>query len=108
MKKLMKISGILILIAIILLSIPVVIYLYVLPQVVSNSEFLNYVQETVKKEVGADLILDKPVLKTALNPNVEFGADEILLSKNGETLLSVKNVKSSVSFEQSKNVDQVL
>ena len=100
MKKLMKISGILILIAIILLSIPVVIYLYVLPQVVSNSEFLNYVQETVKKEVGADLILDKPVLKTALNPNVEFGADEILLSKNGETLLSVKNVKSSVSFEK--------
>lgn len=100
MNKFLKITGILFLVVILLLSIPVALYLFVLPNVVSNSKFLDYVKETLKNEVGAELIIEKPILKTALNPNIEFKADEIRLIKNNETLLSVKKLDSSVSFEK--------
>lgn len=100
MKKFLKIFGILISIFAILIAIPITLYIFVLPQVVSNPKFLDYVQETVKKEVGAELIVEKPVLKTAFNPNIGFTADEILLTKNGETLLSIKKLDSSVSFSK--------
>ena len=90
MNKFLKIAGILFLVIILLLSIPVALYLFVLPNVVSNSKFLDYVKETLKNVVGAQLIIEKPILKTALNPNIEFKADEIRLIKNNETLLSIK------------------
>ena len=48
MNKFLKIAGILFLVAILLLSIPVALYLFVLPNVVSNSKFLDYVKENVK------------------------------------------------------------
>ena len=100
MNKFLKIFGILVSIFIILIAIPVALYIFVLPQVVSNPRFLDYIKETVEKEVGAELIVEKPALKTALSPNIEFSADEILLTKNGETLLSIKKLDSSISFEK--------
>lgn len=100
MNKFLKIFGILISIFAILIAIPIALYIFVLPQVVSNPKFLDYVQETVKKEIGAELVVENPALKTAFNPNIEFSADEILLTKNGETLLSIKKLDSSISFEK--------
>ena len=100
MNKFLKIFGILVSIFIILIAIPVALYIFVLPQVVSNPRFLDYIKETVEKEVGAELIVENPALKTTLSPNIEFSADEILLTKNGETLLSIKKLDSSISFEK--------
>lgn len=100
MNKFLKIFGILISLLAILIAIPIVLYIYTIPQIVTNSKFLNYIQETVKKEVGADLLIEKPTLKTGFNPNIDFQADEILLTKNGETLLSLKKLDSSISLEK--------
>ena len=67
MNKFLKIFGILVSIFIILIAIPVALYIFVLPQVVSNPRFLDYIKETVEKEVGAELIVEKPGICTIDN-----------------------------------------
>ena len=73
-------------------------YLYVLPKIVSNQNFLEFVQNTVKKECGAELIIEKPVFKTSPNLIITFVSENILLTKNGETLLSIKNLDCGLSL----------
>ena len=73
-------------------------YLFVLPLVVSNQNFLEFVQKTIKQTCGAELIIQKPVLKTYPKMYFTFVSDNLLLTKDGKTLLSVDNLDCDISF----------
>lgn len=99
MSKNIKVLIILLICAIILLSLPIFVYLFVIPHAVSNKNVINYIQDTVKNSIGAELVVEKPVLKTGLNPNIEFKSDNITLKKDNEIILSIKNLDSSISYK---------
>lgn len=99
-KKLFKILLILFGIIGILVSLILALYLLALPAVVSNSDFLEFVQKNVKNSCGAELIIEKPVLKTSLKLLLDFKSNNIMLTKNGETILSIKNLDCNLSFKQ--------
>lgn len=80
--------------------IPMTIYLYALPMIVSNSSFLEFVQKSVKNVCGAELIVQKPTLKTYPRLLLKFTSDNILLTKDGETLLSVDNLNCGFSIKK--------
>lgn len=101
MKKLSKNNKIIIAIivfAAFLVSLPFLIYLKVLPYVVSNDKVIASVQQVVKESVNADLIVKNPVLKTHLTPEIAFNVEEISLFKDKKNLLSIKNLNTTVSF----------
>ncbi len=74
------------------------LYLWLIPNIVSNPDFLNFVQNSVKEICGAELIVENPVLKTRISPTISFKTDKISLIKNGTTLLDVKNFDCEFSL----------
>lgn len=82
------------------LVIPMTIYLYALPMIVSNANFLEFVQKSVKSVCGAELIIQKPTLKTYPRLLLKFTSDNILLTKDGETLLSIDNLNCGFSIKK--------
>ena len=81
-------------------AIIMALYLFALPKLVSNPDFLEFVQKTVKDSCGAELIIEKPVLRTSLKLLFDFKANNIMLTKDGETLLSIENLDCNLSFKQ--------
>ena len=100
MSKNVKVLIILLICAVILFTIPVFVYLFVIPHTISNNKFISYIENTVKESVGAELILEKPVLKTGFNSNIAFKSDNISLKKDNEIILSIKNLDTSISFKK--------
>lgn len=86
------------LVAILIIAILIFTYIVALPKLVSNEQFLNYLTQAVKEQVGADLIVEKPVLKTNFSPIINFKTNKISLIKNGKTLLDVDNFDTEFSL----------
>ena len=86
--KVSVVSG---LVAIVIVAVLIFTYIVAIPALVSDERFLNYLSEAVKEQVGADLVVEKPVLKTRFSPVINFKTDKISLIKNGKTLLDVEN-----------------
>ena len=86
------------LVAIFVVAVLIFTYIVAIPTLVSDERFLNYLSEAVKKQVGADLVVEKPVLKTRFSPIVNFKTDKISLIKNGKTLLDVENFDTEISL----------
>lgn len=84
----------------VLASLPFVLYLEVLPALVSNPKVITYVENIAKKQVGLDLQVKNPVLKTKLASTIDFKVEELSLSRNNESLLNIKNLDTSVSFSK--------
>ena len=100
MNKNLKIGIILASIISVFVLILVLFYLYGLPKLVSNPNFIEFVQKTVKKSVNAELILDSPILKTSPKLRIDFKIKNILLSKDGETLLNAENFDINLSLKK--------
>lgn len=86
------------LVAILIIAILIFTYIVALPKLVSNEQFLNYLTQAVKEQVGADLVVEKPVLKTNFSPIINFKTNKISLIKNGKTLLDVENFDTEFSL----------
>lgn len=82
-----------------IIALLLITYLFVLPLIVSNQNFLEFVQKSVKQACGAELIIQKPVLKTSPKMFFTFVSDNILLSKDGKTLLSIDKLDCDISFK---------
>ena len=67
------------LVAILIIAILIFTYIVALPKLVSNEQFLNYLTQAVKEQVGADLVVEKPVLKTNFSPIINFKTNKISL-----------------------------
>ncbi len=100
MSKLFKIGLVISFIIGIFAALVITLYLYVLPELVKNSEFLEFIQKTVKESCGAELIIEKPVLKTSLKLLINFKSNNIMLTKNGEILLNIENLDCNISLKQ--------
>ena len=75
------------------------LYIKVLPDIVSNSRFISFVQKEVKNMTGADLSIEYPELKTGFSPAMGFKVYELKLTKNNENLLEIKNLNTQISFK---------
>ena len=79
--KAMKITAVLASFAALLAALILFLYLKVLPWAVSNEKVLDFVKDFAKEKSGVELIVQKPVLKTSLSPEIEMRAGEISISK---------------------------
>mgnify|MGYP003289541671 CR=1 FL=1 len=70
----------------------VILYAKFLPAVVSSEAFIDFIQKSVKSSVGADFIIEKPILQSDCFPKLNFSADNIELKKNGQNLFVAKKV----------------
>lgn len=85
---------------IILYSLWLVFYLWLLPNMVSNQAVLNLVSKTMKKTLGADFVVTNSVLKTSLKPEIIFSVDNLSLKKDGQLLLNLQNIDSKMNFKK--------
>ena len=86
------------LVAAVLASSPFVFYLKVMPWAVSNPKILSTVESTVKKQMGIDLDIENPILKTSMTPDMAFSVNELSIIKGNKKLLFVKNFNIELSF----------
>ena len=70
-------------IVVLLVALIVGFYLKGLPYIVSNDNFINYVEKVVSEQTGAEFDIEKPVLKTGLTPDISFKVEKVSL-KYGE------------------------
>ena len=73
-------------------------YLYVIPNLISNNNFLEFIKSAAKNNLNAELSITNPVLKTSLKPEITFSVDNLSLKKNGELLLNLQNIDSKINF----------
>ena len=95
-----KALSILVLIAAIIVLLAITTYLKILPAAVSNELVINFVKDFVKESTGAELVLDKPVLKTELSPQIGFKFEKLILSKDKKELLNVEKFDIKLSFAE--------
>lgn len=100
MKNFLIGTGIVIGAGCVLAGLTVGFYLKGLPYIVSNEHFINYVEDIVTKQTGAEFDLDKPVLVTHLNPQIQFKAKQISLRNKKANLLDIENLDTEFSFAQ--------
>lgn len=99
MKKLNKTAKIIISItasAIICACAAILLYIYALPFAVSNEHVLNFIKNSTKNALGAELQISNPRLTTLHSPTIEFSVDSLSMQKKGEKLLNVENFKTTI------------
>lgn len=78
---------------------PFVVYLKILPKLVSNPKIINCAEKSVKKYVNIDVEIKNPYLKTSMTPEIFFGLDGITASKDGKKMLEVQKLDTAFSFK---------
>lgn len=96
--KFIKVLSVLLCITAVLAGIVILLYLKVLPAIVSNEKTVDYVKEFVKESTGAQLVVEEPKLRTSLTPQLGFGIKKLLLTKDKKELLTLENLDTEVSF----------
>ena len=76
------------------------LYLKGLPYAISHPKVIKYAQNAAKQYVDADLIIEKPVLKTKLSSDIAFKVETIYLGKNNKKLLELKDFYTELSFRE--------
>ena len=77
----------------------IVLYMFVLPFLFSNTLVLNAVSKMIYKTAGVEFSLIEPELKTDLMPSVSLSFKEFSLKKENNNILHVKNFKTAFSFD---------
>jgi hypothetical protein len=75
-------------------------YTKLLPWLISNEKVINYIEKTVDKNLGVNLDIQKPYLKTGFTSDVEVKVDKVLAKKNEKVLVDVANFDTIVSFKK--------
>lgn len=95
--KVLLIFGVL---ATVFLTTAGILYVKVLPQVVSDEKFITQIETLTKDSLKADLNIEKPVLATHLNSDIEFSVKKISLTKNNQKLLSANDLTLKISLKE--------
>ncbi|MBR1775889.1 hypothetical protein IJ750_02290 [bacterium] len=74
------------------------LYKYVVPAVVSNDMFINYIQEQASKALGAEVKIIEPELRTGVD--VAFTVNSIEVNKDGKNLLLLNNIDTLFSLKE--------
>ena len=83
-----------------LVSVPFVLYLEVLPRVVTSPRALNFVEKTVKNTMGLDLNIENPYLETSLKPVMGFKVGKVNLTKNSDKIVDLQNFGIKLTFSE--------
>ena len=103
-KSIITFIGISLVFIVILATLPFVIYLKVLPWAVSNEDVIDYVEDIAEKSLMVDVDIEKPVLKTGMNPNLYFNIDTFKMTdKKDKVLLDIENLKTEISLADVRN-----
>ena len=84
--------------AISIIIVTLLFYLFALPKIISSTKFSNFLQNYFSKNSNAQLTISKPVLETSIKPEISFKVETLLIKKDDETLLNLKNFDTKVSF----------
>ena len=87
-------------IVVLLVALIVGFYLKGLPYIVSNGNFINYVEKVVSEQTGAEFDIEKPVLKTGLTPDISFKVEKVSLKYKKSNLLDIENFDMKFSFSE--------
>ena len=103
-KKLNLFIGILLFLVI---SMFLFLYLYLLPKAVSSKIVQGIIKDEFYKLTKTYLIIDNPILRTSLSPNIEFSIDKFAIIKEKDFLLDLNKCDVILSFNQlfNKRVD---
>ncbi len=78
----------------------IIVWLYVIPSLIQSKAFIDILDSSLKKIVNLDLVIENPELKTSLKPYIRFSVDNLILKKENNTLIELKDFKSSISFNK--------
>ena len=78
-------------------------YLVLIPALISNNNFINFVERQVRKNFHADLEIVKPALVTSIKPEIEFKFDKLLIRKDKNIILDIKNIDTIINFSDILN-----
>lgn len=95
-----KIFSIVFVTAAVLISLPFILYLNVLPKVVSSQKTANFVSESAKKYAGIDLEVKDSVLETSLKPVLGFRIGHIAIKKEDNEILNLENFGILLNFSE--------
>ena len=76
----------------------VLFYTLLLPKIITSDFTINKVKEIISKELGVDLTVESPLLKTSILPHLIIRCDNITLKKDGENLLIVKDFQTDFTY----------
>ena len=84
--------------AVILAGAAAASYLWLLPAAVSSKWVNDKITKEAKKILGAEVVINKPELKTGLNPDIAFSIDKFAIVKDSQELLNLTNLDTEFSF----------
>ena len=84
----------------IIITICMIIYLVVLPKVVSSPKTYDCINNLLYKHTGSQIVVKNPILKTSFSPIVTFCVDDFRLIKNNTNLLVLTNINTKFSFNK--------
>ena len=81
-------------------AFPLLFYTKLLPEIVSNQKIITMVEEAAEKNLKVNVDIEKPVLKTALSPEISFKLTKLSITKEKEHLLDINNLDTKISFKR--------
>lgn len=103
LKSVITICSIVACLAVILVSLPVVVYLKVLPWAISKPQVIDYIEDVSSKTLSSTVEISKPVLKTGVSPDLYFGVGKIKVSNKKKTLMDIENLGVDISLAEILN-----
>ena len=76
------------------------LYLYILPTALQNNKIISSVENIVNKSLNAELVIEKPLLKTALRPEMSFKIDRLFIQRNNNKLIELEDFDIQISFNK--------
>lgn len=75
-----------------------IFYLACLPAIISSSRTINLVENLVNKYTKLNLTVEKPVFKPHILPQAGFEVKNLVLKKDEQELMNIKNLETKVRF----------
>ena len=75
-----------------------IFYLACLPVIISSSRTINLVENLVNKYTKLNLTVEKPVFKPHILPQAGFEVKNLVLKKDEQELMNIKNLETKVCF----------
>lgn len=100
MKSPIKSAGRVILFSALLCTLGAYTYTSVIPAIIKNDTVISYVEDKLEKSLGLDVVIENPILKTGLNPDIAFTVGLIDIKKDNEQWFLLKNFDTEISLSE--------
>lgn len=108
MKSILKIFGVTALFIAGFTAVSALLYVKILPFIVSNEKIISSVEKTIKKQTNLDIDIKNPKLKTGLSPEIAFSVDSIVITKETEEIFNLSKLDAVISLSEILKKDIVI